>query len=377
MQIVHTKIRVRDIVNGYQNDVETGKVSGYGGKLDIRPAYQREFVYKEKQRNDVIKTIIRGFPLNTIYWAKRKNEDNSWEVLDGQQRIISICEYYRSNFSIVIDNKKDVKYFHNLTQEEQNIILDYELEVYQCDGTDKEKLDWFKIVNIAGEKLTDQELRNVVYFGTWLSDAKKKFSANNCAAYRLANKYMAGVCIRQEYLESCLSWIADKESIKLEEYMAKHQNDDNAGALWSYFSAVIEWVKAVFPHHRKEMKGVPWGLLYNRYGNKYPNTSKTEKEVKRLMMDDDVTCKRGIYEYIFSKDEKCLSIRTFTPAQKREAYEKQNHKCPYCLEEEIDKDWDIEDMEADHITPWSKGGKTIPENCKMLCREHNRRKGST
>jgi hypothetical protein len=367
MHIDHTSIKVRDLVEGYKDDTQTGQVSGLNGKLDIRPAYQREFIYKDKQRDAVIQTIQKGFPLNVIYWAK--TGDDTFEVLDGQQRTISICQYCNNEFSI------DYRAFHNLTKEEQDQILDYELDVYQCEGTDKEKLDWFKIINIAGEKLTDQELRNAVYAGTWLSDAKKRFSARNCAAERLAKDYMAGSCIRQDYLETVLSWIASKEGTTIEGYMSVHQHDNNAGALWSYFSSIIEWVKSVFPTYRKEMKGVEWGLLFNEFGTNYPNTDETEAEVKRLMMDEDVTAKKGIYEYILSGREKVLSIRAFTPNQKREAYERQNHRCPYCEAEGVDREWEIDEMEADHITPWHEGGRTIPENCKMLCKPHNRQKG--
>ena len=369
MRIEHTAIKVRDLIKGYKDDAETGRVSDYDGKLDIRPAYQREFIYKDKQRDAVLNTIQKGFPLNVIYWAKK--DDGTFEVLDGQQRTISVCQYCHDEFSL------DYRYFHNLTEDEKNVILDYELDVYQCEGSDSEKLEWFKTINIAGEKLTNQELRNAVYAGTWLSDAKKRFSARNCAAERLAKDYMAGSCIRQDYLETVLAWMSSKENTTIEGYMAVHQHDDNAGALWSYFSSVVEWVKAVFPHYRKEMKGVEWGLLFNEFGTSYPNVAKMEAKVKRLMMDEDVTAKKGIYEYVLSGREKALSIRAFTLNQKREAYERQNHRCPYCEAEGVNKEWDIDEMEADYITPWHEGGKTVPENCKMLCKAHNRRKGGS
>lgn len=368
MKITQTKIKVRDLIVEYTDDAATGRVSGYDGKLDIRPAYQREFVYKDKQRDAVIETINKGFPLNVIYWAK--TGEDTFEVLDGQQRTISICQYCNDEFSL------NFRYFHNLTQQEKDVILDYELDVYQCEGTDKEKLDWFKVINIAGEKLTDQELRNAVYAGTWLSDAKKRFSARNCAVERLAKDYMAGSCIRQDYLETGLAWIASKEGISIEDYMAKYQNDANAGELWAYFNAVIEWAKAVFPNYRKEMKGVEWGLLYNEFGTKYPNVEQTEAEVKRLMMDDDVTAKKGIYEYLFTGREKALSIRAFTESQKRAAYEKQGGICPMCKAKGIMTVYDIKDMQGDHITPWSNGGHTVPENLQMLCADCNRTKSA-
>lgn len=366
MKITKIKIKVEDLVEGYLSDNATGRVSGYSGNLDIRPPYQREFVYKDKQRDAVIRTITSGFPLNIIYWAK--TGVNTFEVLDGQQRTISICQYRNNEFSL------DFRYFNNLTKGEQDAILNYELDVYQCEGSDKEKLDWFKIVNIAGEKLTDQELRNAVYAGTWLTDAKRRFSARNCASERLARNYLSGSPIRQDYLETVVKWIANKESTVIEDYMAMHQNDTNAGALWSYFSAVIEWVKSVFPNYRREMKNVSWGVLYNEFGTTYPDVDATEAEVKRLMMDEDVSAKRGIYEYVITKREKSLSIRAFTPNMKREAYERQIHECPHCFAEGIRKEWEIEEMQADHILPWHLGGRTIADNCKMLCASHNRTK---
>lgn len=257
------------------------------------------------------------------------------------------------------------------------MILDYELDVYQCDGTDAEKLAWFKIINIAGEKLTDQELRNAVYAGTWLGDAKKRFSAPNCAAYRLAKDYMTGAPIRQDYLETVLDWAAQREGKNIELYMAEHQHDANADELWQYFNTVIEWVKATFPNYRKEMKGVAWGLLFDEFGATYHSAAAMEEEVKRLMMDEDVTAKKGIFEYVLSGNtrEKVLNIRAFTPNMKREAFERQGGVCPFCAAEGYGAPYDIDQMEADHIKPWREGGKTEAANCQMLCKAHNRSKG--
>lgn len=366
MIITPVKIKIRDLIENYKNDTSTGQVSGYNNKLDIRPAYQREFVYKDKQRDAVIETIRNNFPLNIIYWAV--NNPDSFEVIDGQQRIISVCSYCNDEYSI------NFRFFHNLTQDEKDIILDYELDVYLCDGNDNEKLEWFKVINIAGEKLTQQELRNAVYAGTWLSDAKKRFSARNCPAERLASDYMSGSPIRQDYLETAIEWIADIKDWYIEDYMAEHQLDNNANELWLYFNSVIEWVKSTFPNYRKEMKGVAWGLLYNKYSKNNINIAETEDKIKNLMMDEDVTNKKGIYEYILSGQEKNLSVRAFTPNMKREAYERQKRECPYCQDENITKQWDITEMEADHITPWHEGGKTISDNCQMLCKAHNREK---
>lgn len=358
MKIELKQIPVREVVKGYVDNEEEG-VMGYDGKLNIRPKYQREFIYGEKQRNAVIETIRKGFPLNVMYWVV--NEDGTYEVLDGQQRTISICQYYNGDFSL------DYQYFHNLTEEEKEQILNYELMIYFCEGSDKEKLDWFKTINIAGMKLTDQELRNAIYTGQWLTDAKRHFSKTNCAAYNLAKDYLTGSPIRQDYLETAIEWI-NKGNI--EDYMSKHQQDQNANELWLYFQSVISWVQLTFPKYRSEMKGIDWGKLYNEYKDEKFDTGKLEAEITEHMKDDDVTKKSGIYEYVLTRDEKYLSIRGFNDNMKREAYERQNGKCKRCGEH-----FDISEMEADHITPWVEGGRTTAENCQMLCRDDNRRKG--
>ena len=366
MKIELHKIPIRKVIAGYKDSAEEGVVA-YGGKLDIRPKYQREFVYKDKQRDAVLETVNQNFPLNVMYWMVR--EDGGYEVLDGQQRTISVGQYVNGDFSL------NERYFHNLLKEEQDQILDYELMIYFCEGTDKERLDWVRIINIAGEKLTDQEIRNAVYTGPWLSDAKLKFSKSNCVAYLLANdggSLVSGSPIRQEYLETALSWINDG---KIEDYMAKHQHDKNADELWDYFQDVIAWVRKTFPNYRKEMAHVNWGELYNKFKDKKLNAAKLETEIKELMQDEDVTKKSGIYPYVLTRQERYLSIRAFTDKMKCETYERQNGICPFCKKERKEKkQWDISEMEADHITPWHEGGKTTAENCQMLCKEHNRTK---
>ncbi len=360
MKIDLHRISVREVIADYKDSAEEGVVA-YGGKLDIRPKYQREFVYTGKQRDAVIDTIRKGFPLNVMYWVK--TDERSYEVLDGQQRTISIGQYVNSDFSL------NDRFFHNLTDEEQNQILDYELMIYFCEGTDREKLDWFKIINIAGEKLTEQELRNAVYTGPWLSDAKLKFSKSNCAAYLLANdggQLLSGSPIRQEYLETALLWINHGE---IADYMAKHQRDKNAEELWEYFQSVISWVRSTFQNYRREMKNVEWGTLYNEFKGEKLDTNKLEEEIINLMQDEDVNDKKGIYSYVLNRKEKFLNIRTFSDKEKREVYERQKGVCVWCK-----KQFEIEEMEADHITPWHEGGKTTAENCQMLCKNCNRTK---
>ncbi len=357
MNIEFKEITVRSLVEGYVDRGDEGVV-GYGGALDIRPPYQREFIYKDKQRDAVIDTILKGFPLNVMYWAVRSDE--GFEVIDGQQRTISICRYVKGAFSV------DGLYFHNRQNDAQEKILDYQLTIYQCSGTDSEKLEWFKTINIAGEKLMDQELRNAVYHGPWVSSAKSHFSKQNCPAQGIGSAYMSGSAIRQDYLETAIRWASEGE---IEDYMARHQREANANALWLYFRSVIDWVKIVFPKYRKEMKGVDWGVLHAKFRDEKLEPPVLEEKIAELMMDDDVTDKKGIYAYVLTRKEKYLNIRAFSPSQKRSAYERQKGVCPLC-----GGSFEPDEMEADHITPWHEGGKTDIANCQMLCKDDNRRK---
>ncbi len=359
MKIELQKITISQLCKGYKDNQENG-VIGYNGNLNIRPAYQREFVYNESQQKAVIKSIINNYPLNVLYWAVQ--DKDTFEVIDGQQRTLSICKYIEGDFSY------DGMYFHNQPNDIQEKILNYELMVYFCNGTDSEKLEWFKIINIAGEKLTNQELRNAVYSGSWLSDCKRYFSRNGCPAYDIASKYLKGSANRQAYLETVIDWISDGS---IEEYMAKNQNEKNANELWVYFTAVITWVNLLFPNYRGEMKGIDWGKLYNKHKDTKFDAEELEKKVKMLMEDENVTRRAGIYSYLITGEEKHLSIRSFTDKDKRAVYEKQNGICVKC-----NLEYDIKEMEADHITPWSQGGETIVKNCQMLCVSCNRRKSN-
>lgn len=364
MKIKLHEIPVRDVVNGYVDSAENGVV-GYGGKLNIRPAFQREFIYKDKQRDEVVRTIRKNFPLNVMYWVQSDNGDG-YELLDGQQRTISICQYVQGDYSI------DHMAFHNLTQTEQEQILNYPLMVYICEGTDKEKLDWFKIINIAGEQLTAQELRNAIYTGEWLTEAKKYFSKTGCPAYQIAGDYLSGSAIRQNYLETALKWIAARDGIEIEDYMSRHQHDTNCNEIWLYFQTVINWVKAVFPNFRKSlMQGRDWGIYYNKYGNNAYDPKTLEEGIVKLLDDEDVTNQKGIYEYLLDGQERHLNIRAFSDKMARTAYERQKGMCVRCK-----KYFELFQMQADHITPWSKGGKTIQENCQMLCADCNRLKSN-
>tara|TARA_B100000029_G_C17514147_1_gene937422 strand:+ start:495 stop:1586 length:1092 start_codon:yes stop_codon:yes gene_type:complete len=353
MKIQLKNILIKDLYKGYEDKGEEG-VFGYGGKLDIRPPYQRNFIYPDKERNAVIDTVNKDFPLNTMYWAVRKN--GGLEVIDGQQRIISICMYVNGDFSILVNGKNLA--FHNLQDDQKKQILNYKLTVYFCSGSDSEKLEWFKTINIAGKDLTPQELRNAVYSGSWVTDAKKYFSKREGPAYNLAGPYLSGSANRQEYLETAIKWISNGE---IEKYMSDHQHDKDAKKLWDYFIKVISWFEKIFTN-KKIMKGLDWGAYYNKYKNKSFNPSKIKSNTNKLILDDEITNKRGIYPYLITGEEKHLSLRQFTPSQKLQCHQIQNGKCKKCK-----KPFDIGEMEADHITPWSKGGKTIIENCQMLC----------
>ncbi len=358
MEIVFKEIIIRDLAEDY-NDNKEGGVVGYGGKLDIRPPFQREFIYDEKERNAVIDTVTKDFPLNVMYWAVREAGD--FEIIDGQQRTISICQYVNGDFSV------DGLAIHNLPKDKKEQILNYKLSVYLCSGTDSEKLEWFKTINIAGKVLTNQELRNAVYSGSWVSDAKRYFSKSTCAANGLASDYLSGSVNRQEYLETAIKWISNNA---IEDYMSKHQHEKDATELWEYFKDVITWIETTFTTKRKtNMKGIAWGALYNQYKDEKYDTKAIEEETAKLILDDDVTKNSGIYPYILTRDEKHLSIRSFTPAMKQKVYEKQKGKCAACGEH-----YESYEMEADHIDPWHDGGKTTEENCQMLCKKDNRRK---
>jgi hypothetical protein len=357
------EVTVRELTEGYADNAELGVVA-YSERLDVRPKYQREFIYKPAQRDAVIHTITREFPLNVMYWAVQG--EDQFEVIDGQQRTISICQFVEGDFAVKVGSVDQLRYFHNLQPDEQKQILEYTLMVYLCSGADSEKLEWFRTINIAGEKLTPQELRNAVYSGPWVTDAKRYFSKNGCPAYAIAGDYMNGSPIRQEYLETAIEWINNGD---VEGYMAKQQQKPNANELWLYFKRVIEWVAVTFPKKRKEMKTVNWGMLFNEFKDSELDPVKLEAEIAKLMADDDVTKKSGIYPYVLNREERNLSIRAFTDNQKREAYERQKGICPVCS-----KHFELAQMQADHITPWSKGGKTISDNCKMLCADDNRRK---
>jgi hypothetical protein len=366
MDIELKEVTIAELYDGYEYD-ELSDIYGYGGRLNIRPAYQREYIYKPEQEQEVIRSVIQGFPLNVIYWS---DEGDHYELLDGQQRTLSICRYLDRVFRV------DKLYFHNQTPDVRQKILDYKLLVYVCRGTQSEKLKWFNVINIQGERLSDQEMRNAVFTGAWLTDAKKRFSKQTGKGVLMGQRYLTGDPKRQKYLETVLKWAAnaDKERFggEIEAYMGEYQKKPNANDLMLYFQKVINWVEATFPKYDPLMKGLDWGGIYERFKDKEDiDTDALQRELERLWMDDDVTHKAGAYEYVLGGDERCLNIRKFSPAMAKAAYTRQAGMCQIC-----GKHFEISEMEADHITPWSQNGPTSAENCQMLCRECNRRKGA-
>lgn len=372
MTINETKVTVGEITKGYMNNDEQG-VRGYDGRLDIRPPYQREFIYNEKEQQAVINTVLHGYPLNVMYWVKRsEGAECPYEVMDGQQRTLSLCEYVAGKFSF------DFKNFFNQPEDIQKKILNYPLTIYVCEGEPSEKLEWFKTINIAGKPLNEQEINNAIFAGPFVSDAKKHFSKSNCGAYRLGKDLVNGTPIRQDFLKKALEWMADHETRmgkrqSVVGYMSEHQHDPNANNLWTYFQNVLNWAITNFDmkKFKRIMKGLDWAMLYDRYHEKTLDTAEMWKQISALMRDSEIQKQVGIIPYVLTGDEHYLDLRAFPEDIKLVVWEQQKHVCPHC-----GKEFDLEFMEGDHITPWREGGRTVIENCQMLCRECNRRKGS-
>ena len=372
MTIKQMEVTVRDITSGYVNNDEQG-VRGYNGLLDIRPPYQREFIYNVKEQQAVITTVLHGYPLNVMYWVKRSDDaECPYEVMDGQQRTLSLCEYVDGKFSYEFKN------FFNQPKDIQERILNYKLTVYVCEGEPSEKLEWFKTINIAGKPLNEQEINNAIYAGPFVSDAKRHFSKSNCGAFRLGKDLVNGTPIRQDFLKKALEWMADHETREghrqsVVGYMADHQHDPNANNLWSYFQQVLNWTITNFDLKRfkKIMKGLDWAFFYDKYSKETLDTAELAKRISTLMRDSEIQRQQGIIPYVLTGDERHLDLRAFPEDIKLVVWEQQKHICPLC-----GKEFDYEFMEGDHITPWREGGRTVIENCQMLCKECNRRKGA-
>lgn len=371
MEIKLHKITIRELIDEYSNDEEEGVVA-YHGLLNVRPKYQREFVYSPDKQIAVLRSIMHNYPIGVMYWVR--NEDGTLEMLDGQQRTISICEYVAAN-AFSIDSFK----FHNLKEakpETAKEILDYPLHVYFCEGSTDDKLEWFRTINIGTEPLKDQEMRNAFYTGQWLTDAKKKFSKTTGVCVRKNENLVNGTPNRQELLEKVLLWKAQydgidegKPDLTIRRYMAEHQHDTNADSERQYFFRVIDWANMLFDGKWKIKKGQPWGELYNLYHMNNYDSTYLHSEVERLLLDDEIGIATGIIRYLLSGEEKYLNLRAFSESQKITLYQRQGGICNICK-----KPFPIEEMEADHIDPWKENGKTTLENGQMLCRHCNRTK---
>ena len=367
MDIVRKNIKIKNLVEGFTEKGIDG-VFSMNGQLNIRPSFQREFVYTGSERERVIDSVIKGRPLNIIYFSQ--NDDGSYEVLDGQQRITSICQFATNQFSAKIEGKNKSMAILKSHKEDQKF-FDYEIEVNVCTGTKEELIEWFEIINIANKPLTKQEIRNAVYSGPLVSSLKSDYSDRGTLYCQKFKAYSKKQIIRQDFLEEVLSWYIDHITdsyTDIDDYLAVHiYKEEERAKINEYTLDIHNWIEKVFPTYYANMRGLKWGIFYNKYKDKI-NTDKS-KEVSILMADDEVTEKKGIFQYVVSGEEKWLSIRTFDEKTRIEAYEKQKGICVKCSEE-----FKLKEMQADHITPWSKGGKTIADNCQMLCAKCNRTK---
>ena len=384
--VLKTEITVKDICEGFvYNKLEGRGLFGLAGKLTIQPEYQRNYIYADdgKREAAVIDSILKGYPIGLIYFNKVSK--NNLEVLDGQQRITSIGRFVTDKFAIKDENGME-QYFSGMAKDKKDRILKTTLLIYECEGTESEIKEWFKTINIAGIPLTPQELLNAIYSGPFVTLGKKEFSNSQNANIQKWSKYIKGSPNRQTFLERALDW-ASKGNI--DDYMSSHRNDKNITELKTYFNSVIDWVSGVFTDIESEMCGLEWGRLYEKYHSKSYNPAKVSKAVQKLYADPYVKSRKGIFEYILggSTDTKLLDVRIFDEATKKSVYAtqtkdakaKDKSNCPHCtIGHDVNKSkiWAFADMEADHVSAWTKGGATSIKNCQMLCKTHNRAKGN-
>jgi hypothetical protein len=383
--ILKTDITVADVCDGFvYNELEGKGLFGLSGKLTIQPEYQRNYIYADGKRDvAVIDSILRGYPLGLIYF--NTVDMDKFEVLDGQQRITSIGRFVTNKFAIKDEHGME-QYFSGIASNKQDLILKTKLLIYECEGTESEIKEWFKTINIAGVPLNNQELLNAVYSGPFVTLGKEEFSNSQNANIQKWSAYISGSANRQEYLECALEWVSKGN---VGEYMSKHRYDNSINELKLYFNSVIDWVSTVFIDVESEMRGIDWGRLYETYRKQSYNPQKVSDVVKKLYGDPYVKNRKGVFEFILggSTDTKLLEVRVFDEATKKSVYtnqtkvaENKNHSnCPLCAigtDSNKLKIWKITEMDADHVTAWSKGGATDIKNCQMLCKTHNRAKGN-
>jgi len=383
--VLNTELTVEAICNGFvYNELEGKGLFGLSGKLTIQPEYQRNYIYADGKKDvAVIESILKGYPLGLIYF--NKVSDNRFEVLDGQQRITSFGRFVTNRFAIKDENSME-QYFGGLAKDKQEKILNTKLLIYECEGTESEIKEWFKTINIAGVPLNNQELLNAVYSGPFVTLAKEEFSNTQNANIQKWSAYVAGSANRQEFLERALDWVSKGN---IGDYMSRHRYDTNINELKTYFNTVINWVSAVFIDVESEMRGLEWGRLYETYKNHPYDPQEVSRQVKTLYADPYVKNRKGIFEYILgdAADTKLLEVRVFDEATKKSVYAEQTAEaeaanisnCPLCAighDSNKTKIWKLAEMDADHVTAWSKGGATDLKNCQMLCKTHNRAKGN-
>lgn len=382
---LRTDITVKDICDGFiYNELEGRGLFGLSGKLTIQPEYQRNYIYADGKRDvAVIESLLKGYPLGLIYF--NKVSENNFEVLDGQQRITSFGRYVTNKFAVKDENGME-QYFSSIAADKQEKILKTPLLIYECEGTESKIKEWFKTINIAGIPLNNQELMNAVYSGPFVTLGKEEFSNSQNANIQKWSAYISGSANRQDFLERALEWVSNGNT---EDYMSSHRYDTNIKELKYYFNSVIDWVSGVFMDVESEMRGLEWGRLYEAYHNKAYDPKKVSAEVQKLYADSYIKQRRGIFEYILggSTDTKLLNVRVFDEATKKIVYTTQTtlartkavSNCPLCAmghDANKNKIWTLKDMDADHVSAWSKGGATDIKNCQMLCKTHNRAKGN-
>jgi len=383
---LRTELTVADICDGFvYNQLEGKGLFGLGGKLTIQPEYQRNYLYADKggdREQAVIQSLLKGYPLGLIYFNKVGAD--KFEVLDGQQRITSIGRFVTDKFAIMENGNP--RMFSSLPKDQQRKINESSLLIYECEGTETEIKQWFETINIAGVPLNEQELLNAIYSGPFVTKAKEEFSNSQNANIQKWSAYIRGSANRQDFLATALDWVSKGD---VGTYMSAHRNDRNINELKNYFNAVLDWVSTVFTEVRSEMRGLEWGRLYEEYHEKSYNPAKVEAAVEKLMADEYVSNRKGIFEYVLggSNDKKLLAVRVFDERTKRVAYTKQTQavkgknksNCPLCaVGDNANKAriYDLDEMDADHVAAWSKGGDSSANNCQMLCSTHNRAKGN-
>jgi len=380
-----TTYTVKEICEGFvYNELEGKGLFGINGKLTIQPEYQRNYIYADGKKDvAVIESILKGYPIGLIYFNKVGKD--KLEVLDGQQRITSFGRYVTDKFAIKDENGME-QYFSGISKDKQEKILQATLTIYECEGAESEIKDWFKTINIAGVELKQQEIWNAIFSGPFVTLAKEEFSNSQNANVQKWSAYIKGSVNRQDFLAKALEWVSKG---KIDDYMSKHRKDTNINELKTYFNTVIDWVSKIFIDVESEMKGLEWGRLYEEYHNKGYNPKKISVLVHELYADPYVKNRKGVFEYILGgeKDTKLLNVRVFDEAIKKSVYTKQTGEakkkgksnCSHCAighDANKSKIWKIEEMDADHVSAWSKGGTTDIKNCEMLCKTHNRAKGN-